>query len=668
MSSESGNNGEANGGAEQNIGFSVEHMDRSADPMTNFFIYAAGNWIKTHPVPSHKATWGGFEQLREKNTHDLRAILEECASGSSQGSDGIRKRLGEFYRSSMNTEKLESLGFSPVSGEMAELDAVKGVDSFAEVVSKLHSGGVFAFFRMFSRADRKNSSVYAMYLFQGGLSLPNRDYYTSDTFAELRQQYLKHMEKMFSLFGESAENAGAHAQAVLKVEMKLAGASRRQAELRDAEKNYNRVQVSDLNSKFPGLRLADYLKNLGVPAVEYVVVGQPEFFEALSSLISELKVEEFRAYLRWMALNSAAPFLFPKVEDEHFDMFSRKLRGQQEPEPRWMRSVHVIDQLMGEALGELYVRDHFGQASRERMAVLIDEVRAVFRDRITRLPWMTEETKEHALAKFARFRPKIGHPEKFRDYSSVEIREDDYYGNVSRCAAFEIGRQINRIGSKVDRDEWMMSPPTVNAYFSPPDNEIVFPAGILQPPFFDVNADDAVNYGAIGAVICHEMTHGYDDQGRRYDEEGNLRDWWKPEDGENFTERADRVVDLYSSLEPLPGLHVDGRLTLGENIADFGGVTIAYEALQRHLEKHPELRRKVDGLTPEQRFFISWAQLWRENIQEPEIRRRVSLDPHSPNKFRGCIPIYNHPEFEKVFSSFGKAQNAVTERGKIDIW
>lgn len=655
-----------NGLSESNA-FSVAHMDQTADPFTDFFTYSAGNWIKNHPVPPDKAIWGAFEGLREKNAHDLKAILEKCSGGTSS-SDSLEHRLGDFYKSAMNTDTLESLQFKPLAPRLEKIGGIQSSDSLTGGVAGLHSSGVMAFFRVFSRPDSKNSSIYALYLYQGGLALPNKDYYVSDSFAEMREQYVAHIQKLLEMYGVNTEESRKNAETVLTVETELAKSSRNQADLRDAEKNYNKVPVADLVKRFPELHFDRYLRDLEVPPVDYVVIGQPEFFDSLNSLMSERPLEDLKLYLKWMAIHSAAPLLFSKAEEENFDMFSRKLRGQQEPEPRWIVSVRTVDQSMGEALGELYVKEHFGREAGEKMAVLIDEIKDVFRDRLAKLPWMTEETRKHALAKFSKFHPKIGHPEKFRDYSSIEIRSDDYLGNVFRCATFEMNRQIKRVGTPVDRNEWRMSPPTVNAYFFPPGNEIVFPAGILQPPFFDVSADDAVNYGAIGAVISHEVTHGYDDQGSRYDEEGNLRDWWSPEDKENFLKRANKVVELYSSLEPVPGLHVNGKLTLGENIADFGGVSIAFEALQRHLEKHPELRKNVDGLTPEQRFFISWSQLWRENIKEPELRRRVSLDPHSPNKFRGSIPVYNHPEFENAFNGTGKHENPVSKKGKIDIW
>lgn len=665
----SGNNGNSSnqlppGGR----GFSVEHMDITADPLSDFYTYAAGSWISSNPIPSDKSHWGTFEELRQTNDENLGAILERCASDKTAGESDIRGRLGRFFRSAMNTEVLERLGFDPLSGFLKGITEISSKDDLLDYMVRLHSTGAFVLFRMFSRADKRDSSVYSLYLYQGGIALPNRDYYISESFEDIRKSYVAHIKKIFSMAGEPSGRAERVADTVMSVETEFAKSARSQADLRDAEKNYNRVLISELGTKYPSLKLDIYIDRMGFPKVDFVVIGQPEFFESLDRLVSERSLDDLKDYFRWTLINAAAPYLFSEIEDEHFDMFVRKLRGQKEAEPRWKRAVRVIDQCVGESLGELYVKEHFGREAREKMGELVTDIRSVFSERLKTLPWMTDTTRKQALSKFERFRTKIGHPEKFRDYSSVVLKEDDYFGNVSRSFAFEISRQVKRVGGPVDREEWLMTPPTVNAYFSPPDNEIVFPAGILQPPFFDVSKDDAVNYGAIGAVISHEITHGYDDQGSRYDENGNLRDWWTDEDKKNFTERAKKVVDLYGSLEVLPGFHVNGELTLGENIADFGGVSIAYDALRRHLARYPELKKKTDGLTPEQRFFISWAQIWKENMKEPEIKMRVTVDPHSPNRFRATIPPYNHPDFEKSFADDGPSEETGEKRKKIDIW
>lgn len=645
-----------------NLGFSIDHLDTSVDPHEDFFLYSAGNWLKNNPIPEDKSLWGSFLQLMEKNTGDLHAILLECAGS---GKTGQEKMLGDMYASVMDTGKIEELGLSPVQGYLERADGIKSVGEFLDYTFELSSLGISTLWHSFSRADKKDSSIYSYYFMQGGITLPSRDYYLEDSFVEIRKFYLQHMANVFSMYGLDAETSGVFAESVSGLETELAKASRSQAELRDAEKNYNRYSTAELDRDFPNLKLNTCLEKMGVPSLDFVVIGQPEYFTYLNSIITEDNLEKLKTELKWNILTSAAPFLFSKLEDEHFDMFAHKIRGQPQQEERWKRAVHRVDGLLGEALGELFVRKHFSKEAREKMEVLVQDIKEVFGERLTGLEWMTEETRKQALVKFGRFKAKIGHPDTFRDYSSIRIDPGDYFGNVIRATQFEVDRHSKRAGKPVDRNEWFMTPPTINAYFSPPDNEIVFPAGILQPPFFDADMDDAVNYGAIGGVISHEITHGYDDQGRRYDENGNLRNWWSKTDLDNFLERANKVVELYSSLEVLPGLRVNGELTLGENIADFGGVSIAYAALQRHLAKNPHLRKNVDGFTPEQRFFISWAQVWRENIMEEESRLRVSTDPHSPNKFRAQIPVYNHPAFEEAFPGSGKTGKS---KAKINIW
>ncbi len=647
-------------------GFSIEHMDTSADPMQDFFTYTSGNWLKNNPVPPDKSSWNSFSELSESNYLKLKEILESCMKNGS-GGNKVEKMLGDFYASSLDTERLEKLRFSPVSEYMDRISRINKTEDVLETLAFLHLNGIFPLFEISSKTDEKNSSVYGLYFDQGGLVLPDRDYYLSDNFKEVLDRYVEHIKRVFTIYGYSDIKATESAKAVISVETAIAKASRNRTDLRDAEKNYNRVSMKELQGRFPGLDLKRYSELMGVPEIDYIIMGQPEYFEFLDSEMARLSHESLKLYLMWHVFNSSAEFLFSEVQEEHFDMFGRTIMGQKEQEPRWKRAVRVIDQQVGEALGELYVKKYFDDEARERMARMVNDLREVFLDRLKNLSWMTEGTRKKAIGKFEKFRTKIGHPEKFRDYSSVEIRRDDYFGNVCRAASFELNRQIARAGSPVDKGEWWMTPSTVNAYFSPPDNEIVFPAGILQPPFFDTSVDAAVNYGAIGAVISHEITHGYDDQGRKYDENGNIKDWWTKEDEGNFMSMAKEVVHLYSSMEVLPGMKVNGELTLGENIADFGGVSIAYEALQRRLSKEPELRKNIDGLTPEQRFFISYGQIWRQNIREAMVKLLVTVDPHSPNKFRATLPVYSHSAFEVAFSKLSKLDTPIA-RKKIEIW
>ncbi|MHB1440046.1 MAG: M13 family metallopeptidase [Cuniculiplasma sp.] len=645
--------------------FSIHNMDRNADPLVDFYRYANGKWMDTHPIPPDKSSWGGFMELRDRNIYILGKILEACALDSGK-SRKIERMVGDFYTSVMNRKILETKKFKPLEPLMERIDQVRSGEDIVSVMQYLHSNGVPGFFSIFSMPDEKNSSIYALYIYQGGLSLPNRDYYLLDSFKPILSDYGKHLKNMFVLYGNSPEEADKKVASVMKIETEIAKVSRPQADLRDSEKNYNRIPISKLAEDYGELRINKYMEISQVPQTEYIIIGQPEVIGSVNKMLEEFPLEEWKAYLQWNALNFAAPYLHEEVENEHFDFFNKKLLGQEVPEKRWKKAVSIIDRGIGEALGELYVEKEFGKDAQERMETMVNDIRSVFEEKLKNLPWMSDITKEKAMEKFKKFRAKIGFPSKFLDYSTVEIRKDDLLGNIMRSENFEFKREAKRVNENVDRELWLMTPPTVNAYFSPTENEIVFPAGILQPPFFDVSMDYAVNYGGIGGVISHEITHGFDDQGRRYDHEGNLKDWWIPEDEKKFTERADQVVDLYNSLEVLPGLHVNGKLTLGENIADLGGVSIAFEALQRRLRKNPELRRDIDGFNPEQRFFLSWAQIWRGNNREQEIRRRISIDPHSPNAFRGFVPVRNHEKFEESFEKLSKVK--ATPGNKIFIW
>ena len=644
--------------------FSVRYMDKSADPRKDFYRYSAGKWMKTHPVPADKSRWGSFSELYEWNLLMLKRIAER-SEGAPDSPEA--KLVGDSYHSAMDVKRVEAARFNPIDDLWDLADGISSADELATSIPKFHVGGAYPLFGPFSKPDDKNASVYALFMYQGGLSLPDRDYYLSDSFAAIRKQYEAHVSRMFALKGVRAKEATKWARDVLSVETALAKSSRTRTDLRDREKNYNRMEKSALEAKYPNLSLPAYLDGIDAKTASYVVVGQPEFFDSLTNMIKKRELDEWRAYLRWQVLSSFAPYLHRKVELEDFNFFHRKLLGQKEQEPRWKRALRVVDDMIGEALGKLYVKECFPEEAHRRASVLVDDLRHVFEKRLASLPWMTEATRQLALAKFKVFRVKIGHPEKFRDYSGLTVRRDDLVGNVRRARGFEFKRQVSRIGGPVDLGEWQMTPPTVNAYFDETMNEIVFPAGILQPPFFDPALDDAVNYGAIGVVIGHEITHGFDDQGRRYDAKGNLKDWWTSDDEKEFKKRADAVVKAYSAQEVLPGKYVNGELTLGENIADLGGVSIAYEALQRRLEEEPAKRRHVDGMTPEQRFYVSYSQVWRQTIRKQEALRLLTIDPHSPGKVRGSLPAVNHPDFEAAFPSNGKEQRGKVEL-KIGVW
>ena len=630
--------------------FSTNYIDRTVNPTVDFYRFSCGRWLQQNPVPSDKSRWAGFDELQERNYHLVRDLLTEAAADSKAPARSPARLIGDFYRSAMDTNRLEQIGLKPLDADLARIASVSSPDEGIRLVADLHRKGVGVLFDASVIPDPKNSSVYAVILWQAGLGLPDRDYYLAEGFQKQRDQYRKHVASMLQLLGDDADSAARSADDIVALETEMAKASRTRTELRDDEKNYHKKTPAELQALTPAISWDAYLTALGTSMPEYVIVGQPEFLEALNRLVDNTDGETWKAYLRWHLLRSSAAYLNAAAEDRNFAFYGTTLRGQPSPEPRWQRAAKTLDGALGEALGKLYVERHFPSAARTRMNELVENLKEVFRDRLSKVEWMGEATRKEALKKFARFSTKIGHPEKFRDYSTLDLRPDDYLGNVRRATEFEVKRQLARIGRPVDREEWGMTPQTVNAYYNPGMNEIVFPAAILQPPFFDPEMDDAVNYGAIGVVIGHEITHGYDDQGRRYDAEGNLRDWWTESDTKEFERRAQKLVEQYGHYEALPGQFVNGQLTLGENIADLGGLDIAFEALQRAMKKHPEKRRVVDGFTPEQRFFLSMSQLWRVNWREPELRRRLVVDPHSPGQFRGIGPHVNLPAWYEAWS------------------
>ncbi len=651
--------------------FSVDHLDRTADPTVDFYQFATGSWIRRHPIPADKVIWGAFSELTERNFERMHRLLEEAAAASRRRAPAVRpvvRQVGTLYASAIDTARRNARGFAPIAAAIARLERLPRLSSLVPFLARLHAAGIEPIFHTAVDPDERHSSTYAFYAVQGGLSLPDRDYYFDDRFAEIRRAYVEHIARMERLLGESEATAAAHAKTVLAIETELARTSRSRTELRDPNKNYNAFTLDELGDHYPTLRFPRYWAYRGLPSASHVVIGQPEFFGATDALLRRVSLAGWKVYLRWQIVHANAPFLHEAVEAENFRFFHRTLLGQPEPEPAWKRAALVVDRVLGEALGELYVERYFPPEARAKMAELVDDLRAVFRDRLRSLDWMSEATRAKALEKFDRFTVKIGHPDKFRDYSSVRLARGDYAGNVRRAVALEVARQASRVGQPVDRSEWYMTPPQVNAYFNPTMNEIVFPAGILQPPFFDATKDPAVNYGGIGVVIGHEITHGYDDQGRKYDADGNLNDWWTDADAQEFTRRAKKAVEQYARYEPLPGQPVNGELTLGENLADLGGVRIAYDALLRRLERSPELRRPIDGFTAEQRFFLSFAQIWRSSVRPEEATRRLTIDPHAPPRFRVIGPLSNVEAFYAAFQVPPTSPLWRAEADRVQIW
>jgi putative endopeptidase len=623
-------------------------FDTSVAPGEDFYQYVNGNWIKENPIPPEYSRWGSFPKLRDDNLVALHEIMEDLAKQSG-AMDEERRKLRDFYLTAMDEQKLREQGAKPLA---EELERVAKVGNRAELVALLahyRMEGLPMVFGLSVSQDEKQSTRYAVHLRQGGLGLPERNYYvgTTEDSKRVREQYRQHVAKMLALLGDSADSAASGAGAVLEIETKLAEASRAPAELRDREANYNKKTMDELRSLAPSVDWNDYLRTIELSGVEDVIVGQPEFMQRASELLASVPIEQWRAYLRWHLIHTAAAYLSDDFERENFRFYSETLRGVKEMQPRWKRALATLDRQMGEALGRLYVEKHFSPASKQRMDALIQNIMVAYRQRIETRDWMGAETKKAALAKLAAITPKIGYPAKWRDYSGLAIKGDSYAQNVMRAEAFESRYRLSRLGQPVDRTEWHMTPPTVNAYYNGTLNEIVFPAGILQPPFFDPQADDAVNYGAIGCVIGHEITHGFDDQGSRSDGEGNLKNWWTAEDRARFNARTERVVKQYDACAVVNDLHINGRLTLGENIADLGGVMISYAAYQKSLEGKPA--PVIDGLTGAQRFFIGYAQVWRGSIRDADQRLLLRTDPHSPSRFRTMVVLSNVPAFYEAF-------------------
>jgi len=645
------------------------NFDMSVKPSDDFFLYANGGWIKRTEIPPEFSRWGSFNILIEHNNDALHAIAEKAAQ--TKASDPTMQKVGDYYASGMDEKTIEAIKTKPLHDELGKIDSLKDRQDVLKEIAHLHMIGVNAFFNFGSGQDDKDSTHEIAQAVQGGLGLPDRDYYTKtdDASQKLRDAYVAHVTKMLTLLGEPADKAGEEAKKIMALETSLAQASRTRVELRDPQKNYNKMTPDQFQTVTPDWNWADYFKEIGLTNPGDIDVHQPDFFKAMNTAFTSTSVDDWKTYLRWHLINAAASALSNDFVNEDFNFKETTLRGTQQIKPRWKRVITSEDGEIGEALGKLYAAEYFPPQAKARALELINNLREALADRIKTLEWMDEPTKKAALEKLAAFQVKIGYPEKWRDYSSLRIDRGPFVLNELRSENFEAKRELNKIGKPVDRTEWGMTPPTVNAYYNPKMNEIVFPAGILQPPFFFANADDAVNYGGIGCVIGHEMTHGFDDQGRQYDKVGNLTDWWSPQSAQEFTKRAQAIINQYNEYEPLPGLHVNGQLTQGENIADVGGVKLAYAALQKALDKHPEERnKKIDGFTPEQRFFLAFAGIWRSKQRDEDLKLRLNVDPHSPGRYRVNGPLSDLPEFAKAFNIPDGSPMVRAADKRVNIW
>ena len=649
--------------------FDLDAMDKMIDPCVDFYEYACGTWRKNNPIPADQSRWGRFNQVAEYNRQLLRDILEK-AEAQHDSHDAVTRMIGDFYGSCMDEKAANAKGEAPLKAELKRIAAVQSRDQLMRTVAWLQGKGVPALFGFYAQPDLHNATLEIASVGQGGLGLPDRDYYINDDAKskETREKYLAHMTNMFVLLGDDSATAKSEAATVLGIETRLAQASYERVKMRDPKNRDHKMTVSELATLAPNFEFERFFAASDAPSFSEVNVVPPDFFKQVNEALGSVPVSDWKIYLRWHAASTAAPELSDPFVNENFDFYGRYLSGQKELQPRWKRCVQLTDSLLGEALGQPYVAETFGADGKQRMLRMVNALEGSLGDDIADLSWMTPETKKQAEVKLKAISNKIGYPDTWRDYSSVKISRKDLLGNVQRARAFEKRRDLNKIGKPLDKSEWRMTPPTVNAYYSPPENDINFPAGILQPPFFDKSADDAVNFGGIGVVIGHELTHGFDDQGSKFDAHGNLRSWWTQADRDEFDKRTSCIADEYSSFAAVDDLHINGRLTLGENTADNGGIRIALAALQKEQREDPggKENQTIDGFTPEQRFFLGFAQVWCENRTPESSRLLVKTDPHSPGRYRTNGTLQNDEDFAKAFGC--KAGQPMVSANACRVW
>ncbi len=626
------------------------NMDTTCSACEDFYAYANGGWLTRATIPAAYSVWGSFNELADKNDAVVHDILEHARANAPAAKPGSNEqKLGVFYGSCMDSAQAEAQGITPIQSTLDRIAALRTRDDVEQLIAEFHRDGMGVLFSFGGRQDPKNSQDVIAITGQGGLGLPDRDYYTrTDAKSrQLQQAYVAHVAEMLELSAEPATQATAQARRIMAIETQLANASMTRVEQRDPNAVYHKMTVAEAQRLTPHFQWQRFLRGVGAKRVSVINVRQPEFLKTMDAMLDSVPVADWKAYLRWHVLDNAAPALSSAFVNEDF-AFGRNFTGATELLPRWRRCLQATNFALGEALGEVYVRRTFTPEAKKRALEMVNNLQAALRDHILGAAWMSDTTKQQAIVKLEAFTKKIGYPDKWRDYSALEVKPGPYVDNLLRARAWATARNLEKIGKPVDRTEWGMTPPTVNAYYNPSMNEIVFPAGILQPPFFNPTADDAVNYGGMGAVIGHEMTHGFDDQGRQFDAQGNLRDWWTASDAASYKSRAQRVADQFDSYTVVDtATHVNGKLTLGENIADLGGLTIAYAALEKALAGQP--RPKIDGFTPEQRFFLSWAQVWRQRARPEYLRSMVNTNPHSPGVWRVNGPLSNMAEFAQAF-------------------
>lgn len=649
-------------------GIDRKNLDQTVKPGTSFYNYACGGWRKSHPLPPEYSRYGTFEELIENNDKQLRSLIEELSHGKyAEGT--LKQKIGDLYNIAMDSTKQNKEGYAPIQADLKAIEAVKGRSELVPMMAKMMRKGVPGYFYFSIDADIKNSKMNLLQVVQGGLSLNEREYYLDNDSAtvHIRESFKAFVEKMFVLCGFASEEAQKKRDAVMRIETRLAVPSYSATQRRDPEANYHKMSYAELEKDYAGIDWACLFSTLGFKNVSEISIGQPEPVHEVERILAEVSVDDQKAYLQWRLIDSSAPYLSDELRACNFDFYERVMSGTLQDQPRWRKAVNVVNGVLGEGLGHLYVERHFSAAAKERMIRLVKNLQKALADRISAQEWMSEETKRVALDKLSAFYVKVGYPDKWRDYSALEIKNDSYWDNIVRSNEFDLAYVIeHKLNKPVDRDEWYMTPQTVNAYYNPTTNEICFPAGILQPPFFNMEADDAYNYGAIGVVIGHEMTHGFDDEGRQFDKYGNLRDWWASGDAERFEARAAVMKNFYNKIEVLPGLYANGALTLGENLADHGGLMVSFYALQNAMKENP--LQVADGFTPEQRFFLSYASVWADNIRDEEIRVRTKSDPHSLGRWRvdGALP-----HIDMWYDAFGITEQDemfIPKAERVSIW
>jgi putative endopeptidase len=655
--------------AEPAAGFNIDNIDKSQDPCVDFYQYACGNWLKKAEIPADRSSWVSFEEVEERNLATLRNILEKAAAGGPECS-AIDQKIGDYYSACMDEKAVDAKGLDPLKPELDRVAAASDKSALIESVARVHLIGPNPLFRFYSSPDLHNADMVIAYIDQGGLTLPDRNYYIKEDdqkMAEMRKQLVAYVTSMFTLAGQTPQQAADSAQTVLRIETSLAKASMDRTLRRDPKNRDHKMARDAAVTLAPNFYLSRYFQDLNTPSFSELNVSNPEFFKQVNSVIESEPLDALKTYVQWHLLNGASAWLSQPYVDAHFK-FQQALTGQAEIQARWKRCVDSTDNALGEALGQRYVEETFGADGKQRMLKMVDALEQSLDEDIHNLPWMTDETKKQAKIKLTAIRNKIGYPDEWRDYSKLDIKPGDLLGNFLRANEFESRRDIAKISKPLDRKEWGMTPPTVNAYYSGARNEIVFPAGILQPPFFDKAMDDSVNFGGIGVVIGHELTHGFDDQGRKYDPQGNLRDWWTDQDAKEFEKRASCVADEYSNFVAIDDLKLNGRLTLGENTADNGGARIALMALLHTIEqdKSGKAAQKTDGYTPEQRLFLGFGRVWCEK-RRPELSRMlVNVDPHSPGRYRVNGVVENMPEFQKAWGC--KTGQPMVSQNQCRVW